>query len=69
MREELIRTYLIAAQAATPAGRELVLKLARRAMTEAEYTTPPGKWRVVEDLPKTAHLCSRCKRLAQAASK
>ena len=38
MREELIRTYLIAARAATPAGRELVLKLARRAMTEAEYT-------------------------------
>jgi hypothetical protein len=39
MREDLIRTYVIAAQAATSAGRELVLKLVRRAMTEVEYTT------------------------------
>ena len=38
MRQDLIRTYLVAARAATPAGRELVLKLARRVMTEAEYT-------------------------------
>ena len=38
MREDLIRTYLIAARAASPYGREMVLKLARRAMTEAEYT-------------------------------
>jgi hypothetical protein len=37
MREDLIRTYVIAARAASPLGRDLILKLARRAMTEAEY--------------------------------
>jgi hypothetical protein len=38
MREELIRTYMTAALAASPNGREMILKLARRAMTAAEYT-------------------------------
>jgi hypothetical protein len=38
MRQDLIRTYVIAARAATPAGRALVLKIARRQFTETEYT-------------------------------
>jgi hypothetical protein len=37
MREDLIRTYVTATRPASPLGREMILKLARRAMTEAEY--------------------------------
>jgi hypothetical protein len=36
--EYFIRTYVTAARAASPHGRAMILKLARRAMTEAEYT-------------------------------